>query len=137
MKNKSYIGETIRNAIKASTLTDKEISEGIGVTRLSIYNWKTGKTRRIHNNNLEAISNLLNKTIIKSIDGFAAEFGECTNEEHDSHYDTNELVIRNLLDDKKNLTNKILNLEHKVLELEVELKTVDEINELANKIWKE
>ena len=27
MKNKSYIGETIRNAIKASTLTDKEISE--------------------------------------------------------------------------------------------------------------
>ena len=66
MNNRSYIGETIRNAIKASSLTDKEISEGIGVTRLSIYNWKTGKTRRIHNNNLGALSILLNKTIINT-----------------------------------------------------------------------
>lgn len=61
---KHIIGESIKDAILNSSFSDLEIANHLGVTRNSVYIWRTKPNAKIRKSNLISLSDMLNKSIV-------------------------------------------------------------------------
>ena len=70
------IGKTIKEAISSSGMSDIEIGNALGVTRSTIYLWRTKRDSVIRKSNLVSLSKLLKKDIEYNVSMGIVEFTE-------------------------------------------------------------
>ena len=81
------IGNSIREAINLSSLSDTNIANEVGVTKTTVFSWRTGRIESIRRSNLVALAKILNKKI-NLTDGAVVEFiDKAPNTEQFDHKD--------------------------------------------------